>query len=227
MFAFRFNPLFPFVLAILAFAAPAAAVPNAAAVIDDGYAGKALQKILDTGKLKFDRKMSLRLSLDEHGHLIECQGLKGADASAACEAAKAASPFGSPPYGVPTYLMLALWSGQPPKAPAKTANAESETSKQAARAAKASPESAYIAKARRELRNSMYIPEQTKPGVYMVTARIKYDPSGKVLDCSILKSSGDKTLDRYCLQGIRRAGKIPPPPTGTPDPLDITFKLIR
>lgn len=206
----------------LLFGASANAAPMAAAVVDDGYASKVMEKILKTGKLKFGQKMDLRLSLDDQGHLLECRASKGGDAQAACAAAKAASPFGTPPYGVPTYVTLALWTGQPPSKTQEkkqpTENASAET--------KVSP-AAWIANVRRTLRNSIYIPEKTKPGTYHVTAQISYDQAGKILDSSIVKSSGDKLLDKYCLQGIKRAGQIPPPPAGTGMTTDVTFTLTR
>lgn len=207
---------------LLAMSSSAAAVPMAAAVVDDGYASKVMEKILKTGKLKFGQKMDLRLSLDDQGNLIDCRAGKGSDATAACAAAKAASPFGTPPYGVPTYVTLALWTGQvAPKTQEKkqaTASAPAET--------KSSP-AAWLANVRRTLRNSIYIPEKTKPGTYHVTAQITYDQAGKILDSSIVKSSGDKLLDKYCLQGIKRAGQIPAPPAGTGTTTDVTFTLTR
>lgn len=215
--------------ALLLVSQPVQAAPQAAAVIDDGYAGNALQKILNTGKLKFGQKMRLRLSLDDQGNLIECRGVSGADASQACAAAKAASPFGVPPYGVPTYLTIALWTGQPPKAQAAPANEKVEASARTEANAKTtdSAPAAWLAKVRRKLRDSMYIPEKTKPGTYHVTAQITYDAAGKILESSIVKSSGDKLLDKYCLQGIKRAGQIPAPPQGTGSTTDITFTLKR
>ncbi|MBD5641395.1 MAG: TonB C-terminal domain-containing protein [Desulfovibrio sp.] len=213
-------------LAAWLLAAPAAhAASQAAAVIDDGYAGKVLNRILDTGKLKFSQTMELRLSLDDSGHLLECRGTRGADATAACAAAKAASPFGTPPYGVPTYVTLAFWSGSPPAAKADAqAKQEAKAVKTASKDASLNP---YLTKIRTELRNAMYIPEQTKPGSYHVTARIKCDSAGKILDSAILKGSGDARLDKYVLQGIRRAGKITPPPAGAGDTFELTFTLVR
>lgn len=206
--------------------APVQSAPLAAAVADDGYAGKVLQKILNTGKLKFGQKMDLRLSLDDQGHLLECRSSKG-DATAACAAAKAASPFGTPPYGVPTYVTIALWTGQLPTAKAQETAKNNQIEKEQITTPELKSTSAWLNKTRRELRNAMYIPAQTKPGTYHVTAKIKFDSAGKIIESSIIKSSGDKTLDKYCLQGINRAGKVPTPPAGSPDTADITFTLIR
>ncbi len=213
--------------ALLLATAPVQAATQAAAVIDDGYAGKVLQKILDTGKFRFSQTMELRLSLDDAGHLLECKASKGVDATAACEAAKAASPYGTPPYGVPTYVTLAFWSGQAPAGKAQAvASARAET-KAAQTAAKDAGLNPYLSRIRTELRNKIYIPEQTKPGAYHVTARIKCDSSGVIKDYSIIKGSGDALLDKYVLQGIRRAAKITAPPAGAGDSFDLTFNLVR
>lgn len=198
---------------------------QAAAVIDDGYAGKVLNKILNTGKFKFSQPMELRLSLDDSGHLLECQAVQGGDASEACAAAKAASPFGTPPYGVPTFVTLALWNSASsvakPQQKPQAVKAAAQTAKQDAAL------NPYLSKIRTEIRNVTYIPEKTKPGTYHVTARIKCDSAGKIMDYSILKGSGDALLDKYLLQGIKRAGKVSPPPAGAGDSFDLTFTLVR
>lgn len=85
----------------------------------------------------------------------------------------------------------------------------------------------YISTVVWKLRNAMYIPAQTKPGTYHATAQVRCDAAGKILDAGILKGSGDQLLDKYVLQGIRRAGSVPPPPAGLGDTLDLTFTLTR
>lgn len=85
----------------------------------------------------------------------------------------------------------------------------------------------YISTVVWKLRNSMYIPAQTKPGTYHATAQVRLNSAGKILDESILKGSGDALLDKYVLQGIRRAGSVAPPPAGLGDTLDLTFTLTR
>lgn len=85
----------------------------------------------------------------------------------------------------------------------------------------------YITKVVRSLRNSMYIPMQTKPGIYYATAQVNFNKTGKITSCSIIKGSGDELLDRYVLQGIRRAKRVPTPPAGIGDFLDLTFTLVR
>lgn len=220
--------------AALLLAQPACGATQAVAVIDDGYANKVLRKIMDTGKLKVSRAMEIRLSLDDAGHLLECRGSAGGDATAACAAAKAASPFGTPPYGLPTYVTIALWGGQTAAAAPKAAKQAQANAAPAGPGAsqKAAPQaaasrSAYLNKIRRELRNSIYIPEKTRPGSYQATARIKLDSQGKILESSIIKGSGDSLLDKYVLQGIHRADSVTPPPADLEEPIDITFKLAR
>ncbi|WP_301217786.1 TonB family protein [uncultured Desulfovibrio sp.] len=85
----------------------------------------------------------------------------------------------------------------------------------------------YIGKVVWKLRNAMYIPAKTRPGTYHATAQVRYDAAGKILDATLLKGSGDALLDKYVLQGIRRAGSVPPPPAGLGDTLDLTFTLTR
>ena len=85
----------------------------------------------------------------------------------------------------------------------------------------------YIAKVVRSLRNSMYIPMQTKPGTYYATAQVNFNKTGKITSCSIIKGSGDALLDKYVLQGINRAKRVPTPPEGIGDFLDLTFTLTR
>lgn len=85
----------------------------------------------------------------------------------------------------------------------------------------------YISSVVWKLRNAMYIPAQTKPGTYHATAQVRLNSAGKILDESILKGSGDALLDKYVLQGIRRAGSVAPPPAGLGDTLDLTFTLTR
>lgn len=205
---------------LLAF--PAQCAPQAAAVVDDGYAGKVLQKILNTGKLKIGQRQDARLYLDDSGNLIDCRSLKG-DVKAICAAAKAAAPFGTPPYGVPINITLALWTGQLPATTtvAETASPQTKSEKTTGNFDK------YLTRARRALRNSIYIPQQTRPGVYEVATQIKIDKAGKILDSAITKGSGDKLLDKYVLQGLRRAGSVPKPPEGIGDTLNMTFTLTR
>ena len=124
--------------------------PQAAAVIDDGYAGKILRKIVKTGKLRVGSSLELRLSLDDQGHLLECRATNQAEAEEACAAAKAAAPFGTPPYGMPTFVTIALWSQQ---GAAKGKSAAVKPAKTDAGTAAKSGDDAYIRKIKIEIRN--------------------------------------------------------------------------
>lgn len=78
-----------------------------------------------------------------------------------------------------------------------------------------------------ELRNAIFIPAETAPGTYYATVRLFLEPSGAIKKATLLQSSGDKLLDRFVLQGIRRANSVPPPPAGLGATLEITFTLAR
>lgn len=212
-------------LLALGLAAPgnAPAETRAAAVVDDGYAGRVLLKIMKSfsGKVAQGQRLEAKLYVDAEGKYLECGSLKG-DTKALCQAAKNASPYGDPPYGVPTEIVIAVWAGkQPVAAPAEAENKQN-TAKQTG-----AVDSKYLNKIRRELRNAMYIPAKTKPGTYHATVRISCDAAGKILQSSIVKSSGDSLLDKYVLQGIKRAGAITAPPKGSPETFDLTFTLVR
>jgi len=200
----------------------AMAETRAAAVVDDGYAGSALQKIMEKYNAAGAQRQEAKLYLDSEGKLLDCRTLKG-DVKALCQAARSAAPFGEPPYGVPTSIVVAVWTGKPEQAAKNAQKAKTE----APHAGQKAADSKYLANARRQLRNAMYIPEKTKPGTYHLTARIKCDPEGKILDSSILKGSGDSLLDKYALQGIHRAGAVDPPPAGMGGTFDVTFTLKR
>ena len=73
----------------------------------------------------------------------------------------------------------------------------------------------------------MYIPSEKKPVTYHVTVLLHVESRGQILDSSIVKGSGDQRLDKYCLQGIKRAGKIAPPPAGMGENIELTFALTR
>lgn len=193
---------------------------SAAAVQDDGYAGKVLQKILDTGKLAFSQRVNVRLSLDEEGKVADCRAGKGG--TAICQAARAAAPFGSPPYGLPTTIALSFWNGQ--LAPVKSEDHGFREKNAAAGDQKNAP---YLAKITHELRDAIYIPQQTKKGKYTASVRLEVQKDGKIGKYSISKSSGDAWLDKYISQGITRAGKVTPPPEALKNPVDLTFSFTR
>lgn len=85
----------------------------------------------------------------------------------------------------------------------------------------------YFSRITRDLRNAMFIPAETAPGVYYATARLEVDTAGLIKKYTLLQGSGDKRLDKFVLQGIRRAGRVTPPPAGLGNTLDITFTLVR
>lgn len=200
---------------------------------DSGYSERVLEKIASKWRMpaisKGNYRVGVILGVDGDGRLLECKvrtssGLKSLDESA-CEAARSAAPFGAPPYAVPSAVYLTFWTGTPG---ATSQAVRSESGRSAAAPKKApDPNKDYIAKATKELRQSIYIPIQAPPGVYHVTARIKISPAGEILDSSIIKSSGNKYIDQYTLAGLRRAKSIPTPPKNIGDTLDLPFTLTR
>ena len=78
-----------------------------------------------------------------------------------------------------------------------------------------------------ELRNATFIPAELAKGTYYATVRLEMDASGKILNYSILQSSGSELLDRYVRQGIRRAGKVSPPPAAVGRFVNVTLTLVR
>lgn len=85
----------------------------------------------------------------------------------------------------------------------------------------------YLDKIVQTIRNNTYIPVESSSGIYYVTAQIKLDKNGKIIESSIKKSSGDKRIDKYMLQGIKRTKSLPIAPAGLGEPLDLVFKLVR
>ncbi|MBS6829393.1 MAG: TonB family protein [Desulfovibrio sp.] len=77
------------------------------------------------------------------------------------------------------------------------------------------------------LRNAMFIPAETAPGTYYATVRLQVDAAGAIKKSTLLQGSGDQRLDKFVLQGIRRAGSVEPPPAGLGNTLDLTFTLVR
>lgn len=235
-----FNPpphsglLLGFSLAILAFfpANLAFCATNAASGLDDGYSAKVLDKALKTfspGAELGSGKISVRVFIDGDGKYYDCRvyqssGNQNID-RAFCANLKKASPFGQPPYGQPTEVTLTFIED---KTQARNKPAVEEI-KQAAAAESISPaeKRKYLDAASRQIRNSVYIPAETPKGTYHPVARVKVDAQGKITDSSIVKSSGDKTMDKYLLQGIKRAAKITPPPQGMNKEFDLSFTLTR
>lgn len=221
---------------ILALSSHANCANIAAAGIDEGYAGKALDKIMKKwpASLSGIKNARIQILIDASGQCYDClirqsSGHAATD-KAICAAVKSASPFGTPPYAQPAEVSLAI-QNLPETIPKHNQDvAAKETPK------RSSPETAapidekqkkYLEKITRELRNSVYIPEQSKPGTYYPVARISLDKNGKITNCEIVKSSGDKIMDKYLAQGIKRAGKASAPPADLKQPVDLTFRLIR
>lgn len=220
---------------------------------DDGYSGRILDKIAAKWKLpkgvSGNRKLNLLLSIDGEGQLVECKvqkasGLPALDASA-CAAAKAAAPFGIPPYGIPANVNFSFWTGnldsknlintekvQDKENTALLHNTEaksSEAGRQTPSSEKArySTKERYISKITWDLRNAMYVPEQAKHGTYHTRVRIECDKVGNILSSSILESSGNDLVDKYVMQGIERAKKVVPPPEEYGRTFDLNFSLTR
>ncbi len=227
---------------------------------NEGYSAKIVDKMLPRWRPPVSANASyifkLRLGLDEQGQVLHCQPLQASgipplDASA-CEALRAAAPYGVPPYAMPIEVYLTFWNGSLPGADSRTAQQkaqelaaataamqqDTENSDPQAASAKGNSQikahDKYDARFRKyidatvwKLRQAMYIPSETAKGRYQVTARVKLNSAGKILDASLLKGSGDSRLDKYVLQGIRRAESVSPPPQGLGNELDLTFTLTR
>lgn len=221
-------------LAVLAFA-PANyghCASSMASGLDEGYSAKVLDKAIKTFSPASELgsgKISLRLFIDGDGRYYDCRvhqssGNQTID-KAFCANLKKASPFGQPPYGQPAEVTLTFIEDKnQPRG--KTILEENKSSSQAETTATAEKRK-YLDSITRQIRNSVYIPAESPKGTYHPVARIKIDQQGKILDSSIVKSSGDKLVDKYLLQGIKRASKVIPPPAGINKELDLTFSLVR
>lgn len=196
------------------------------------------------------------LDVDEEGRLIKCRpaGSSAQDlAQAACAAASAAAPFGTPPYGMPAALYFSFWTGdagssartdgKPANKVAGSAQGATPHKQSGEEVTEKTPASApaggeaegidqgklerYLSRITWSLRNSMYVPAQAAPGTYHATVRIHCDRAGKILSSSLVKGSGSGIVDRYVMQGIKRAGSVAAPPAGAPDAFDLDFTLVR
>lgn len=87
--------------------------------------------------------------------------------------------------------------------------------------------SKYLRRITWDLRNSMFIPAETRPGKYYATVKITCDKQGKILSSDLIKETGDATLDKYVMAGIRRAKRIVPPPPGYGNTFELIFSLVR
>lgn len=207
---------------------------SASAGLDDGYSGRVLDKALKTFSpeqvLGAQKKLSILLIIDGEGKLADCRIRESTGAAsvdkAFCASLKKSAPFSTPPYGQPTEVTLTFVASDKTAVPSKQMAQQAEPAV-ASNSLSSQEKQKYITAATREIRNSVYIPAETKKGIYHPVARIKINSQGKILSSEILKTSGDKTLDKYLLQGIKRAGQISAPPAGLAHEIDLPFSLTR
>ncbi len=171
-----------------------------------------------------------------------------------CGAVMKTADLGKPPYGMSQDVYLTFWQGNmadlsginrrqaaaksaagtaAPAAEAKSAPVTLDTKPATlttplkAQDAYGPKHAAYFRKLVMELRNATFIPAELAKGTYYATVRLELDASGKILNYSILQSSGSELLDRYVRQGIRRAGKVSPPPAAVGRFVNVTLTLVR
>ena len=65
----------------------------------------------------------------------------------------------------------------------------------------------------KEVRRSMVVPAGTE-GSLRTSVKVKLDPSMRVVDVSVIKSSGDDAYDQAVVQGVRKIGQFPAKPEG-------------
>lgn len=207
------------------------------------YALEVLDRVLSHMSLPAEASGSVRvrLVLDGNGKLQSCSTVRasagGVLDKAVCAASRAAQPFGAPPYGLAEDIYLAVWQGAPAR---PSANASQHEAGQAAAHGTVSTQQPhghgsqlnaeqrqYLNAVTHQIRDSIYIPVQTPRGSYQVRARVEIGSSGKLGTATIIQGSGDQTLDKYVLQGIRRADKVKAPPKGLAPAVDLTFRLVR
>lgn len=234
----------------------AGAAGAAAADVANGYAGEVMEKILANWAAPADRgKVRIVVRVDAEGKAERCGYLEKSASQAlndsVCDAVMKTADLGKPPYGMSQDVYLTFWQGnmadlsgisrrkasaKPAAAPAPEAKSEPVTldTKPAtlttplkAQDAYGPKHAAYFRKLVMELRNATFIPAELAKGTYYATVRLELDASGKILNYSILQSSGSELLDRYVRQGIRRAGKVSPPPAAVGRFVNVTLTLVR
>lgn len=87
--------------------------------------------------------------------------------------------------------------------------------------------SKYFSRIVHKLRDATFIPIETVPGTYYATVRLNVDAQGNIKNSTLMQSSGDTKLDKYVLQGIKRAQVIEAPPQGLSKVFDVTLTLVR
>lgn len=208
------------------------------------YALEVLDRVLAHMSLPAGASGSVRvrLALDGNGNLQACRTVRasagGGLDKAVCAAARAAQPFGAPPYGLAEDIYLAVWQGAATRQGGEAAAQEAgQAAAHGASSISQQPhgqgvqlnaeQRQYLNVITHQIRDSIYIPVQTPRGSYQVRARVEIGSSGKLGTATIIQGSGDQTLDKYVLQGIRRAAKVKAPPKGLAPAVDLTFRLVR
>lgn len=202
-----------------------------------------------------NRMVRVRISVDGSGNVIGCtptqrSGLPALDDSV-CEAAKKIGKLGTPPYAMPIDVHFAFWSGTPRLAPAQGSITVSQSAPAAAPAqpvveppqaaapatradgsrkaqdAYASQFHDYLDKVARQLREASFVPVEAPRGTYHVTVRLTVSKNGAITHYDVVQSSGNDRIDTYVRQGVKRAGKVSPPPAGLASPFDVTLTMVR
>ncbi|MBQ9405116.1 MAG: TonB C-terminal domain-containing protein [Desulfovibrio sp.] len=103
----------------------------------------------------------------------------------------------------------------------------SSSERTAAQGQKGDALTAYRNEAEARLRKVVVIPAQTAPGSYTARLRLHMAPNGTIARFSTLSSSGNIYLDKAIRSGIRRLGRLPPPPEAAKGIVDIALTLTR
>ena len=208
----------------------------------------------DRGKVRIVVRVDAEGKVERCGYLEKSASQALNDS--VCSAVMKTADLGKPPYGMSQDVYLTFWQGnmadlsgtsrrkarrghgRPAAAAAPAPEAKSEpvtldtkpaplTTPLKAQDAYGPKHAAYFRKLVMELRNATFIPAELAKGTYYATVRLETDASGKILNYSILQSSGSELLDRYVRQGIRRAGKVSPPPAAVGRFVNVTLTLVR
>ena len=209
----------------------------------------------DRGKVRIVVRVDAEGKVERCGYLEKSASQALNDS--VCSAVMKTADLGKPPYGMSQDVYLTFWQGgMADLSGISRRQAARKASGAGAPAAAAAPEgrsgpvtldskpatlttplkaqdaygpghAAYFRKLVRELRDATYIPAELAKGTYYATVRLELDATGKILNHSLLQSSGSELLDRYVRQGIRRAGKVSPPPAAVGRFVNVTLTLVR
>lgn len=113
---------------------------------------------------------------------------------------------------------------EPPAAPSPAATAGGSRMAQDAYAIQFH---GYLNKVARQLREASFVPMEAPRGRYYVTVRLTVAKNGAITNYEIVQSSGNDRIDTYVRQGVKRAGKVTPPPAGLASPFDVTLTMVR